>query len=340
MKVLVVDDDKSIRSILLAMINEWGYEVLLAADGDSAWELLEACDAQEPLIVLLDWVLPGLDGLELCRRLKEGKLAARHYVIMLTGEKNGEDDIVEGFAAGADDFLLKPVSARELSCRLSVGKRILTYQYQLEQRNQTLEETTSVMEAVVRQLNQVNTRLKEISMIDELTGIANRRSLEEYLDREWRHAQRQQEPLAVILIDVDYFKLYNDTYGHQAGDECLRAIAAVLADNAKRSTDVAARYGGEEFAVVLRGANPLGGKVVAETIRQQVEALQVEHKSSSVASYVTITLGVAAVIPDSGSNYMEIIKHADEALYRAKSEGRNKTVVFDGMWNCTSLGHR
>lgn len=333
MKVLIVDDDKSIRSILQAMIQDWGYEVLMAADGESAWQILNSLNHQ-PVIVLLDWILPGLDGLELCKRLRSAQQAACVYVIMLTGEKNGEEDIVNGFAAGADDFLVKPVSSRELSCRLAVGKRILSYQHQLEQRNQALEETTNVMEVVVRQLNQVNTRLKEIAMIDELTGIANRRSLEEYLSREWCHALRQQEYLAVIMLDVDFFKLYNDTYGHQAGDECLRAVAAVLAQNSKRSTDVAARYGGEEFAVVLRGTDSEGAWHVAENIRQNVEDLYMKTEASQIAPYVTVSLGVAAVIPKIANNYIEIIKHADEALYQAKEEGRNRTKVFTGKWSC------
>lgn len=322
MKLLIVDDDKSTRSILSEMSQQWGYEVILAADGESGWRILDIID--EPIILLVDWIMPGLDGIELCRRIKQSSKATQAHVIMVTGQKNNMEDLVTGFDAGADDFLNKPIDPRELSCRLSVGKRILTYQHELEQRNAALHETTQVMENILRELNTVNAKLNALSTLDELTGVANRRGLEEYLAKEWRHAMREKEVLTLIMIDVDFFKLYNDTYGHQAGDECLKKVASVLADCVKRSADLTARYGGEEFAIVLRTTELQGARKIAESMRCNVEALAIPHAASTASSYVTVSMGIATMTPRANSMYTTLISRADNALYKAKREGRNR----------------
>lgn len=325
MKVLIIDDEKSIRTILSEMVQQWGYEVILAADGESGWKIFQIIN--EPVIVLLDWIMPGIDGVELCKRIKQGTKTSHTYVIMLTARKSDIEDMVIGFDAGADDFLTKPIDPRELSCRLSVGSRILSYQYELEQRNATLYETTRVMENIMLELQTVNGKLKDLSMEDEVTGIANRRCLENYLAKEWWHALREKKIMTFIMVDVDYFKLYNDTYGHLAGDECLKKVAAVLDHSVKRNSDIKARYGGEEFAVVLYAADYAGGQKVAEKIRLAVEELQIPHSASAISSYVTISLGVATMMPDPDSSYETLIKKADDALYRAKREGRNRWIA-------------
>lgn len=327
MKVLIIDDEKSIRTILSEMVQHWGYEVVLAADGESAWKIFQVIN--EPIIVLLDWVMPGIDGVELCRRLKQSEKTAHTYVIILTAKRSDVEDVVIGFDAGSDDFLTKPIDPRELSCRLSVGRRILTYQHDLEQRNATLQETTRVMENVMRELQIVNGKLKELSLEDELTGIPNRRSLENYLAKEWWHALREKEALTFIMVDVDFFKYYNDTYGHPAGDECLKKVATILAENVKRSSDITTRYGGEEFAIVLHATDSAGGQKVAEKLRLVVESLAIPNKASKVSPYVTISLGIATIIPDINSSYETLKKEADDALYQAKREGRNRWVAID-----------
>lgn len=325
MKILIIDDEKNIRTILSEMVQQWGYEVILAADGESAWKIFQVI--KEPIIVLLDWLMPGMDGIELCRRLKQSERTSHTYVIMLTAKKGDVEDAVISFDAGADDFVTKPIDPRELSCRLSVGRRILTYQHHLEQRNATLQETTKVMEHVMRELQIVNGKLKEISLEDELTGIANRRCLERYLVKEWWHALREKEALSFLMVDVDFFKRYNDTYGHPAGDECLKKIATVLAANVKRGGDITARYGGEEFAIVLRATGSEGGQKVAENIRRDVESLAIPHKASKIAPYVTLSIGVATLIPEMNSSYEMLIKEADDALYQAKNDGRNRWIA-------------
>ncbi|HWR06259.1 diguanylate cyclase domain-containing protein [Sporomusa sp.] len=327
MKLLIVDDDKIIRRILSSMVQDWGYEVMVAADASEAWNTLFAND--EPVIVLMDWIMPDIDGIELCKKIKQAKNEGDTYVIMLTA-KNDIEDMVAGFAAGADDFLSKPVDARELGSRLSVGSRVLKYQHTLVQRNAELQATKHVMENIMWELKEANEKLRALTLIDGLTGIANRRSLEEFMDKEWRFAMREQISLTIIMLDVDFFKFYNDTYGHQMGDLCLQKVANVLAEYVKPNGDLAARYGGEEFAVVLRNTDVAAAKLVAENIRMAVERLDIAHSDSPVAKYVTVSLGVSTVIPQPGEIYGKLLDTADKALYQAKNEGRNRWIYISG----------
>ena len=326
MKVLIVDDEKTIRLILSAQIQEWGHEVLLANDGETAWQIFQA--VTEPIILLVDWIMPGIDGIDLCNKIRRSENANLTHIIIMTGKRNEIEDLVIGFDAGADDFIIKPVNPRELKCRISVGQRILAYRYELEQRNVLLQETTKIIERVMKELNTTNEKLRAISMMDDLTGIGNRRNLESFLAKEWRYALRKIEPLTLIMIDVDFFKLYNDTYGHQAGDECLKKLADAFALVAKRSVDLTARYGGEEFAVVLRNTDSKGGQIVAESIRLAVESLTIPHSASMISPYVTVSLGIATITPTVDLNYTRLINQADSALYQAKAGGRNRWVAF------------
>lgn len=324
MKVLIVDDEKMVLNILATLIKEWDYEVILASNGEEAWKLLQEID--EPLILLVDWIMSGMDGLELCKKIKKSEKATNTHVIMLTA-KSDIEDLVSGFDAGADDFLTKPVDPRELSSRLSVGRRILKYQYDLEHRNCVLQATTKIMENIMKELNSANEKLRVLSMVDELTGVPNRRCLEDYLAREWGYGLRNKDPLTVIMIDVDFFKLYNDTYGHQMGDQCLRKVAGILNHTVARSGDLVARYGGEEFVVALRNTSNVGAKKVAECLRQRVEDMRIQHTASTIGPYVTISLGIATLIPELMSSHKELIEKADRALYQAKNNGRNQWVV-------------
>ena len=305
------------------MIKEWGYEVMLATNGEDAWELLQSID--EPIILLVDWIMFGMDGITLCKKVKNSEKSTNTHVIMLTA-KSEMDDLVVGFAAGADDFLSKPVDPRELSSRLSVAQRILQYKYDLEQRNLLLQKAAKDVENVLQELNATNEKLRVLSMVDELTGVPNRRSLDAYLTREWGYAMRHHEPLTLLLIDVDFFKLYNDTYGHQAGDDCLHKVAGILNDTTTRSGDLVARYGGEEFVVVLRNTDSLGGQTVAECLRQGVEDLKIIQYGSEISPYVTISLGIATVIPEPDCSPRDLIEMADKALYQAKNNGRNQWI--------------
>lgn len=325
MKLLIVDDEKIVQTILATMTEEWGYEVMIATNGEEAWGILQNID--EPIILLVDWIMLGMDGVTLCKKVKNSEKAKNSHVIMLTA-KNEMEDLVVGFGAGADDFLSKPVDPRELSSRLSVARRILKYKYDLEQRNLALQATTQVMENILKELHITNEKLRVLSMFDELTGVPNRRSLDDYLMREWGYAMRRKEPLTLLMIDVDFFKLYNDNYGHQTGDDCLQKVAGILNDMTTRSGDLVARYGGEEFVVALRNTDNFGGQAVAECLRQRVEDLRIPHCASEISSYVTISLGIATMVPELEYSQKALIEAADKALYQAKYSGRNRWVAL------------
>lgn len=325
-KLLVVDDEKTVRALISSMVEDRDYEVMFAASGEEAWELLQ--NITEPVIALVDWIMPGIDGIELCRRIKRQGIKATHIHVIILTVKSDIEDVVIGFDAGADDFLSKPVDSRELSCRLSVGKRILRYQYELEQRNAALQSTTQVLENIMKELAGANERLTALSMLDGLTGIANRRKLDEYMTREWRNARRERSPITFLMIDIDFFKSFNDIYGHLRGDECLKIISSILVDNVKRGGDLVARYGGEEFAMVLPNTDSAGGQAVADNIFAKLEAVKIPHAASAIGPYVTVSMGVATMIPEANSNYTSLIDKADEALYEAKRCGRCRRVVY------------
>lgn len=306
MKVMIVDDEATSRAMLEPMIKEWGYEVAVAAGGGEAWRELreETC----PVVVVLDWVMPGLSGLELCARLKKEKPLSQIYIILLTA-KSGQDEITRGFEAGADDYIAKPVHPALLRSRLAVGRRILEYQHTLD--------------TLTRELQARNQELGRLGTLDGLTAIDSRARLQARLGEEWRRALREETPLSIILVDLDFFQAYNETYGHQAGDECLKKVARTISATIARAGDLAARYGGEEFAVLLPNTDSLGTLVVAEAIRVAVAALGIEHKTSSIHRHLTVSVGTATVVPDEGATPESLVAKAEEAVYQAKQSGRN-----------------
>jgi diguanylate cyclase (GGDEF)-like protein len=306
MKVMIVDDEASTRDILATMAKDWGYEVTTAAGGEEAWQVLR--DEAKPVIAVLDAAMPNLGGLELCARLKKEKPAGPRYVILLavTGD---QDEMDRGLQAGADDYITKPVSAAMLRARLATGRRILEYQHTLE--------------TLTHELQAKNKEFSRLATGDGLTGIAGRGQFDDTLAAEWRRALRDGSKLSLVLLDIDYFKAYNDTYGHLAGDECLKKVARVLATTIARAGDLAARFSGEEFAVLLPGTDSLGALVVAEAIRVAVAALAIDHKASAIHRHVTVSVGTATVIPDGILTPEALVAKADHALYLAKISGRN-----------------
>jgi diguanylate cyclase (GGDEF)-like protein len=182
---------------------------------------------------------------------------------------------------------------------------------------------------ITKKLKETNELLKQLSTKDGLTHVANRRSIAEYLEQEWKRSIRNSTPISLILLDIDFFKLYNDTYGHQAGNACLKMIAVSLKNTVKRSGDLVARYGGEEFVVVLPNTNMTGAASVAEDLRENTESLQIPHLNSKVSQYVTVSIGIAATIPPLDSNPFDLLNQADKALYMAKQEGRNRVKFYE-----------
>ena len=300
MKILVAEDEIILRRTLERTLQGWGYEPTAVADGTEALAVLRAPDG--PRLAVLDWMMPDRTGLEVARAMRRLGVNRYVYTLLLTA-KNEPEDLVAGLDAGADDFLAKPVILQELRARLNAGRRIVELHTQL-----------------------IDTRdeLQQMALRDALTGAFNRGAILELLDCELIRSQREQQPVGLLLVDVDHFKKVNDRYGHPAGDAVLREI--VLRMRAfVRATDALGRYGGEEFLLVLPGCDSPTTRLIAERLRHQVAALPIEYEGLSIP--VTLSLGTAVSTPP----FLPLDAHsllfvADAALYRAKEEGRNRVA--------------
>lgn len=311
MKILVVEDSRISLTVLTEYVKRFGATAISADSGVTA---LEAFSSQRPDLVLLDVVLPDINGFDIARKIRALETPGDWTPIIFLSSLSDDTDIEKGIAAGGDDYLHKPVSEIVLGAKIRAMQRIVLMRASLL--------------ALTRKLDAVNQELKHISSMDGLTGVANRRFFDETISVEWRRARRHSNSLALLMCDVDYFKLYNDTYGHQAGDDCLRRIAATISRNTERPPDLVARYGGEEFAVILPETTISGALMVAEKIRQAIHELNIPHVSPS-GDRVTISIGIASAAPGFDNPPDDLIHAADQALYRAKHEGRDRVCRAD-----------
>ncbi len=289
--VLAVEDDTAVQALLRAVLG-MDYDLKVAGDGATALTLAAEI---EPDLILLDVGLPDMDGLQVCRSLKAHPRLASVPVIFLTSLSDAKHE-VEGLEAGGIDYLAKPINPAILKVRV----------------NNHLD------------LKRSRDTLERMARLDGLTGLANRRTFDDMLAREWRRLARVNNPLAVIMMDVDHFKLFNDTYGHGGGDGCLKQIAAAAAGALQRPADVVARYGGEEFVALLPDTTLDGALMVAEAIRAAVVALDIPHSASKTAAHVTLSLGAACTVPQPDGKPEDLVEAADAQLYAAKSGGRNQ----------------
>ncbi len=306
MKTLVIEDSKSTLKLLCEYIRKMRFTPIPAETGTVGIDLFLK---ERPDLVLLDIIMPDLDGFEVAKQIRQMESPGEWTPIIFLSSLNKDKDIEEGIAAGGDDYLLKPVSEVVLAAKMRAMQRII-------QMRQSLLVLT-------RKLDSANHELKRLTSLDGLTGIANRRHFDEVLDREWRRAMRQGDELSILMCDIDFFKLYNDTYGHQAGDECLCKVAGALTVTMDRGGDLLARYGGEEFVAVLPGTSLSGASHVAAQMRKAVNELMLEHANSPFG-YVTASFGVAAAVAMPETDPQNIVGAADRALYRAKNAGRNR----------------
>jgi diguanylate cyclase (GGDEF)-like protein len=320
--VLIVDDQRDMRESLKVLLEAQGYkDVRLAAGGRQALDLLApgGTVAAVPVdVVITDVVMPGLSGIEVCRQIKASPLLRDIPVLVITARAD-EVLLDAAFAAGAHDFLPKPVGPSELLARV---RSAINLKRELDQRRAHERELTELNE----QLKKLNDDLQRLAIVDDLTGIPNRRYFNGLVRKEWARAAREAIPVGLMLIDVDVFKSYNDRYGHPAGDACLARVAGALSRLACRPGDTVARYGGEEFAVLLANTGIAGAAVVGERLRIAVESLGLEHAGSTFGR-VTISLGVAAAVPDRRSSPDRLMGAADRALYEAKAAGRNRVHI-------------
>jgi two-component system cell cycle response regulator len=298
MKILIAEDDVTSRRMLAAILKKWGYDTVVKEDGLAAWKALQQPDA--PKLVLLDWNMPGLEGLEICRRLRKKETTDPSYIILLTG-RSEKDDIVRGLEAGANDYIAKPYNNAELQARIRVGLRMLDLQ-------------ASLLETQAALAHQATH--------DALTGIFNRRAILDRLNQELSRALRQGGRLSVGMCDIDHFKKINDRLGHQGGDDVLVAFARCL-QAGLREYDCVGRYGGEEFLIIATGLPGQSDEGLYQRLREQVAAAPIKTKAAGDVS-ITVSIGMAA---GTGQSTVDrLIAAADAALYQAKAAGRNRVV--------------
>lgn len=300
MKILVADDQPLDRSILRLSLEKWGYTVLEAADGNEAVARLSTDDA--PRIAILDWMMPGLSGPEICEHIRYQENEKYTYILLLTS-KESKEDLVQGLSSGADDYIVKPVDMQELQVRLRAGRRIIELQ----------EELIATREELRIQATR-----------DFLTGIWNRGMIMRKLHEEIDRASRKSEPVAIAMCDIDHFKQINDTFGHPAGDAVLIEVARRMQD-AIRSYDALGRFGGEEFLIICPTTDASGVARLAERLRTIVSATPIKTDSHTVAA--TISIGVTAHDGNKPAEIDQLISQADSALYTAKRNGRNRVEI-------------
>lgn len=294
--ILVVDDIMENIKIVGDNLRNAGYLVAIADNGQDA---LNAVENLKPDLILLDIQMPEMDGYEVCRRVKSVEATAGIPVIFLTA-KSGIDEIVKGFDVGGVDYITKPFNSRELLARVKTHLELKFYREKVE----------------------------EMSLFDEITKVPNKRYFNKYYETEWRRAARENTDMSIIFIDIDYFKNYNDTYGHLEGDRCLASIASSIKKCAERAGDFMARFGGEEFIYILPNTAREGAMFVAEDMRKSVMELKIEHRGSSVYPYVTISIGVVSFMPHIEKDMDNVLIQADTALYTAKNNGRNRVEFY------------
>ncbi|MFM7603081.1 MAG: diguanylate cyclase [Pseudanabaena sp.] len=326
LNLLIVDDDQMNREILSRHLKNLGYKnITLAESGQIGLEIV----ATQPIdLILLDMMMPVMNGLEVLNHLKEN-YHWRIIPVIIISAFDEKEMMLACIQKGAEDYLIKPYDLVLLKARVSacLEKKILHDREVLN--NQKLEAAYKELAIAYHELEVVKNELEALSHRDGLTGIANRRYFDTVLEKEWNAAHREKKCLSLILFDIDYFKKYNDTYGHLAGDDCLCRVAIAASRAVKRPRDTLARYGGEEFAVILTDTDAPGAEFCANQIRLAIENLHISHSSSQIGSFVTASLGLTTINPHTQiSTSQQLIKEADLALYQAKHEGRNRVTVW------------
>jgi two-component system chemotaxis family response regulator WspR len=315
--VLLVDDQAMIgEAVRRGLSNQENIDFHFCADPHQA---IAHAVRIKPTVILQDLVMPGLDGLSLVREYRNHPATKDIPIIVLSTK---EDPLIKSaaFAAGANDYLVKLPDNIELVARIRYHSR--SYMTLLQR-----DAAYRALRVSQQQLLDTNLVLQRLMNSDGLTGLSNRRHFDEYMELEWRRALREQGQLSLLMIDVDYFKTYNDTFGHLEGDEALRKVATAIRDASARPSDLPARYGGEEFALVLPNTSQGGARLMAEKLRMTVEALKIPHISPAEGSSLTISIGLSTVIPQTGSSCRDLISAADKGLYLAKNNGRNQVGI-------------
>ncbi|MBF0181537.1 MAG: diguanylate cyclase [Magnetococcales bacterium] len=301
-RILIVDDEATNIHVLTSFLRPF-YRIVTAKSGAQALQRMEAHAL--PDLILLDVNMPEMSGYEVCQQLK-GNVDTRAIPVIFITSYTREEDESRGFEVGAVDYIGKPYHPSIVLARVK----------------------THI------ELKMTRDMLERLAILDGLTTIPNRRRFDQFLDYEWGRSLRYSHSFALLLMDIDHFKLFNDHYGHAHGDDCLKQVAQAIAKAMPRSVDLAARYGGEEFACILPETTNAGGRIAAERILEAIRALQIPHVKSTVSEHVTMSIGVASIIPRTEQRSLDLITMADGALYQAKNNGRNQAVCYDLQYEC------
>lgn len=319
--ILIVDDRQDNLLVLESLLEDMNCNIIKATSGNEALSLMLD---HEFALVLLDVQMPDMDGFETAEFMRMNSKTRYLPIIFVTAISKEQKCIFKGYEIGAVDYLFKPIEPIILQSKVKVF-------LELYNQKRLVEEQSKLLELKVKELSElreVNFKLESLSTLDGLTGISNRRSFDNYIDMSLKNCARSDKPISLIMADIDYFKNYNDNYGHLQGDDCLIKVAKTMASSVKRPLDFVARYGGEEFAVILPETDEEGAKVIAETIRKNIEELKIIHEHSSAAPYVTLSLGIETILPKPDYSVSELIENADKALYKAKQNGRNQFIAI------------
>lgn len=317
-KILIVDDVEANLLAFKAILSKLDLELFEANSGSVALKILMR---EEIDIVLLDVQMPDINGFEVAQLMRENVRTMSIPIIFITAINKEEKYIFKGYELGAVDYLYKPISNDLLTSKIKVF-------VQLQQQKKIIEAKSNELKIKVEALEKAEKELNRLTRTDQLTGVINRRGFDENLDLIWRRAIRMKLPITLLMIDIDNFKNYNDVHGHPEGDTCLKKVACAIDDTLSRPYDQVSRYGGEEFVVILPESELDGGIKIAENIRRNVEKMKLENNINGKENYVTVSIGIATLIPVIGDDKLEFINHSDEALYKAKETGRNKYCIY------------
>ncbi len=321
--ILIVDDRIENLLTLEALLDDPDIVPIRATSGEDA--LARTFD-HEFALVLLDVNMPGMDGYEVAELMRGNSLTRHIPIIFVTAALKEMSHIFRGYDSGAVDYLFKPLEPTIFRGKVGVFLELFRQKEALIEKTRELDKRLIELEQLRRQLEKTNDQLRQLSAIDSLTGLLNRRRFDEILVEEWQRGARDRKSLSLLIIDIDHFKAYNDTYGHLQGDEALKKVANVLARTIRRPVDKVARYGGEEFVVILPDTEREGSWQVAEKMRRAILTLAVEHSASPTDQLLTISVGIATVIPLLGKPAVNLVAQADSALYEAKEAGRNRCL--------------
>lgn len=317
--ILIVDDTKANLISLEAILEGENLNILTVSNGNDALKILLKTKID---IILLDVQMPGMNGFEVAELMRVNHKTKDIPIIFITAINKEEEYIFKGYELGAVDYLYKPISNEILKSKVKVFVK-------LNEQTKIIEEKTRALEEKIIQLEMVEKKLNHLVRIDELTGVYNRRAFEEIFELEWARTTRSKGSFSALMIDIDNFKNFNDTYGHLKGDECLKDVSKVIQKTLKRITDEVARLGGEEFVVLLPETDLEGAKIIAEEIRKNIEGLKIPNKGVNTSQFITVSIGVSSVIPNKLIEKKEIINCADKGLYIAKKNGKNMTCVYE-----------